>query len=63
MMLIRELVEQALTIGYLTVEAEDQLRQLLRKKYDNEDFNAFMTLQKAAMTGLVKQQSRELMRL
>ncbi|MEP0794390.1 hypothetical protein NDI44_07650 [Trichocoleus sp. DQ-A3] len=62
-MLIRELVEQALTIGYLTVEAEDQLRQLLRKKYDNEDFNAFMTLQKAAMTGLVKQQSRELMRL
>lgn len=63
MMLIRELVEQALTIGYLTVEAEEQLRQLLRKKYDNEDFNAFMTLQKAAMTGLVKQQSRELMRL
>lgn len=62
-MLIRELVEQALTIGYLTVEAEEQLRQLLRKKYDNEDFNAFMTLQKAAMTGLVKQQSRELMRL
>ncbi|MEW5857902.1 MAG: hypothetical protein AB1861_11050 [Cyanobacteriota bacterium] len=63
MMLIRELVEQALNIGYLTVEAEDQLRQLLRKKYDHEDFNAFMTLQKAAMAGRVKQQSRELMRL
>jgi hypothetical protein len=62
MMLIRELVQQALAIGYLTIEAEEQLRQLLKKKYDNEDLNAFMTLQQAAMAGHVKQQSRELLR-
>jgi len=36
---------------------------MLAKKYDPEDLIAFMTLQKAAMTGQVKQQSRELLRL
>lgn len=60
MLLIRDLVQQAISTGYLTIEAEDQLRQMLAKKYDLEDFQAFMTLQHAAMTGLVKQQSREL---
>jgi hypothetical protein len=56
---IRDLVQQALATGYLTVEAENQLRQLLTTRYDLEDFNAFMTLQEAAMNGKVKQQSRE----
>jgi hypothetical protein len=56
---IRDVVQQALATGYLTVEAEDQLRQLLTTRYDLEDFNAFMTLQEAAMTGKVKQESRE----
>ena len=63
MILIRNLVQQALSTGYLTIEAEEQLRQMLAKKYDLEDLKAFMTLQKAAMTGQVKQQSRELLRL
>jgi flagellar biosynthesis protein FliP len=63
MLLIRNLVQQALSTGYLTIEAEEQLRQMLAKKYDREDLKAFMTLQKAAMTGQVKQQSRELLRL
>jgi flagellar biosynthesis protein FliP len=63
MILIRNLVQQALSTGYLTIEAEEQLRQMLAKKYDREDLKAFMTLQKAAMTGQVKQQSRELLRL
>lgn len=60
MALIREVVQKALITGYLTVEAENQLRQLLTSKYDREDLNAFMTLQQAAMVGRVRQESREL---
>lgn len=60
MVLIRDVVQQALSTGFLTVEAESQLRRLLRTKYDLEDLNAFMTLQQAAMNGHVKQESREL---
>lgn len=60
MALIREVVQQALVTGLLTIEAEDQLRQLLLAKYDTEDFRAFMTLQSAAMSGSVKQESRHL---
>jgi hypothetical protein len=63
MILIRNVVQQALSTGYLTLEAEEQLRQMLAKKYDREDLKAFMSLQKAAMAGLVKQQSRELLHL
>ncbi|NET56141.1 MAG: hypothetical protein F6K47_08185 [Symploca sp. SIO2E6] len=59
MILIREIVHQALTTGYLSLEAEDQLRQLLQTKYASEDLRAFMELQLAAMAGLVKQESRE----
>jgi len=61
MSLIREIVQQALTTGYLTVEAEEQLRQLLLTKYDWEDFKAFITLQHEAMEGRVRQESRELL--
>lgn len=60
MVQIREVVQQALITGYLTVEAEEQLRQLLRRQYDLEDFNAFITLQQAAASGCVQQESREL---
>ncbi|MBD2359794.1 MULTISPECIES: hypothetical protein [unclassified Anabaena] len=56
---IRDVVQQALVTGYLTVEAENQLRYLLTTQYDLEDLNAFMTLQEAAMNGNVKQESRE----
>ncbi|MCX7595698.1 MAG: hypothetical protein N2235_18450 [Fischerella sp.] len=59
MIRIRDVVHKALSTGYLTVEAENQLRQLLTTHYDSEDLNAFMTLQEAAMTGKVKQESRE----
>ena len=59
MILIREIVHQALSTGYLTIEAEEQLRQLLQTKYSSEDLKAFMKLQLAAMAGLVKQESRE----
>ncbi len=60
MTLIREVVQQALMTGLLTIEAESQLRQLLSTKYDQEDLRAFMTLQSAAMSGSVKQESRHL---
>lgn len=61
MMLIREVVQQVITTGYLTVTAEEQLRKLLQTKYDVEDFDAFMSLQEAASLGRIRQESRELM--
>ncbi len=61
MSLIREIAQQALSSGYLTVEAENQLRQLLSKKYEWEDFRAFIRLQQEAMEGRVRQESRELL--
>lgn len=58
-MAIRELVQQALITGYLSVEAEESLRGLLNaKKYDLQDLSAFMSLQLAAMAGRVRQESR-----
>jgi hypothetical protein len=61
MRLIREIVQQSLTTGYLTLEAENQLRQLLATKYEWEDFRAFIRLQQEAMEGRVRQESRELL--
>ncbi|MFW6296369.1 MAG: hypothetical protein ACOC04_04180 [Halothece sp.] len=59
-MKINELVKEAITTGCLTINAEQQLRWLLQNtKYGLEEVNAFMTLQQAAMTGLVKQESRQ----
>lgn len=58
--MIYEVVQQALSAGYLTVEAEDQLRRLLKAKNNLEDLKAFFALQQAVMEGRVKQQSREL---
>lgn len=59
MVLIREIVQKALTSGYLTVEAENQLRELLAKEFDLEDLDAFMTLQQAIVAGYIKQESGE----
>ncbi|MGB3694783.1 MAG: hypothetical protein WA896_11160 [Spirulinaceae cyanobacterium] len=56
---MREIIQQALNSGYLTIEDENRLRQFLAQKYDYQDFLAFMTLQQAAMEGKVKQESRE----
>lgn len=61
MQLIREIVEQALNTGYLTLEAEEKLRMMLKNKYELEDLEAFIDLQQAAMIGVVKQESRELL--
>ncbi|GAA6617345.1 hypothetical protein NUACC26_031550 [Scytonema sp. NUACC26] len=59
MILIRDLVRQVMMTGFLSIATEEQLRQLLRTKYDLEDLNAFMSLQEAAMAGLIRQESRE----
>jgi hypothetical protein len=57
-MKIREVVQQVLSTGFLSIEAENQLRRMLSTKYDREDFQAFMQLQNAAMIGSVRQESR-----
>jgi hypothetical protein len=57
MISIRDLVQQVLATGYLTIAAEEQLRSLLTAKYTKEDFIAFMQLQQAAMNGWVKQEA------
>jgi hypothetical protein len=59
MSLIREIAKQALDTGFLSLEAEEQLRKMLRQKYEVEDLEAFMCLQKAAMSGKVTQESRQ----
>lgn len=59
MVFIRDIVQQALKTGDLSLEAENQLRQLLRGKYGWEDLYAFTALQRAAMAGCVRQESRE----
>ncbi len=63
MTLISKIVRKALATGYLTVEAEELLRQQLQMtKYGLEDFEAFITLQTEVMEGRVKQQAWELLR-
>jgi len=59
MVLIRDVVQQAVATGYLTFEAEEKLRSLLCTKYDSKDLDAFMLLQQAVMSGSVRQESRE----
>ncbi|MDJ1181763.1 hypothetical protein [Roseofilum casamattae] len=59
MILIRDIVQQALTSGYLTQTREDQLRYLLqRTQYGLEDVQAFVRLQQATLSGKVLQESR-----
>ncbi|WP_293122637.1 hypothetical protein [Microcoleus sp. bin38.metabat.b11b12b14.051] len=63
MSLISTIVRKALETGYLTVEAEEMLRQQLQMtKYGLEDFDAFITLQKEVMEGRVRHQALELLR-
>jgi hypothetical protein len=62
MSMICEIVHQVLQAGYLTVEAEEQLRQLFALGHNLEDIEALTRLQQAATSGRVKQLSRELVR-
>ncbi|AVH69351.1 hypothetical protein [Nostoc sp. 'Lobaria pulmonaria (5183) cyanobiont'] len=58
MALIKEIVQQALNTGYLSVVAEDQLRSQLQSNYDSEDLDAWIILQRAIAAGDIKQESR-----
>lgn len=58
---IHEIVCQVLEAGYLTLENEEQLRKLFAVRDEIEDVEALTQLQQAAASGLVKQQSRELL--
>ena len=59
---ICEIVQQTLNTGYLSIEAENQLRSLLQAKVRVEEVKVFATLQYAAAEGKIRQQSRELIR-
>ena len=56
---IREIVSEVLARQYLSIEAEETLRQLMRRKYGPDDFEAFMALQRAFLSGSLRQESRE----
>jgi hypothetical protein len=58
MALIKEIVQKALTTGYLSVVAEDQIRSQLQSNYDSEDLDAWIILQRAIVAGDIKQESR-----
>ncbi|NEQ64012.1 MAG: hypothetical protein F6J86_17285 [Symploca sp. SIO1B1] len=59
MSMISEIVNQVIQSGYLTLETEEQLKELFAVRYDIEDIDALIQLQQAAKSGQVKQQSRE----
>ncbi len=56
---IREIVFNALACQYLSIEAEESLRQLMQSKYGADDFEALMSLQGAFLAGSLRQESRE----
>ncbi|NEP12983.1 MAG: hypothetical protein F6K14_22815 [Symploca sp. SIO2C1] len=60
MSMISEIVNQVIQNGYLTLETEEQLKELFAVRYDIEDIDALIQLQQATKSGQVKQQSREL---
>jgi len=62
--IIREVVQQAIAAGYLSLEAENEMQQIFSSsKCDLEDLDAFMSLQLAAMAGRVRQESLEAINL
>jgi len=61
MICIRDVVQNAIATGFLSLEAENQLRQMLKTtQHDGDALDAFANLQVAAMTGKVRQESREM---
>ena len=58
MVLINKIIQQALTAGYLSIPAQNQIQSLLQKNYDSEDLDAFIILQRAVVAGHIQQESR-----
>lgn len=59
---ISKIVQKVLKNGYLSLEVEEQLRQLFKIRYSLDDIEALTRLQKATTSGRVKQESRLLVR-
>lgn len=55
---ICEIAQRCLKTGWLSIPDEENLRRSLQNRYGLEEFHAFMQLQRAAMEGRVKQESR-----
>ncbi|WP_353931778.1 hypothetical protein WJM97_04110 [Okeanomitos corallinicola TIOX110] len=58
MIVIKEIVKQALTTGYLSAKAQAQIRTLLQTNYDSEDIDALIILQRSVVAGKIQQESR-----
>lgn len=57
MITIKEIVQQALTTGYLSATAKHQIHKLLQTNYDSEDLDALIILQRSIVAGAVNQES------
>ena len=55
---MKEIVQQALKTGYLSIAAQNQIRLLLQSDYDSDDLDAYIILQRAVVAGDVKQEAR-----
>ncbi|BAY27882.1 hypothetical protein NIES2100_77090 [Calothrix sp. NIES-2100] len=55
---MKEIVQQALNTGYLSIAAQNQIRLLLQSEYDSEDLDAYIILQRAVVAGDVKPEQR-----
>ncbi|MDB9314207.1 hypothetical protein PN462_13930 [Spirulina sp. CS-785/01] len=56
---IRDIAQEAITYRFLSLDAENQLRQLLATTCQPEDLRAFCRLQAEIMEGRVTQEARE----
>ena len=59
MVLIRDLIQEALETGYLNGEIEGQLRELLEICHSDDDFEFLMELEPTLVTDRVQQQPRQ----
>lgn len=58
MTLITEIAQQALSVGYLGIAAQNRINTLLQINYDSEDVDTLIILQRAIASGNVQRESR-----
>jgi|GEM_PF-740242 len=56
MALIKEITQQALTIGYLSTQAKKQIQVVLANTCDSEDIDALIVLERAIIAGQVNEE-------
>jgi hypothetical protein len=57
MTLITQIAQEALSLGYLGLAAQNKINALLQINYDSEDVDALIILQRAIASGRVQQES------